>query len=230
MPTQKRKLLTPKREPYAFNKVVDESEQAKIYVKRHAKRNIKITKNVLVKYLKEFGFKKGRILDAGCGAGEVCIELARAFPKAEIVGIDLGEPILDLARDFAKKAGFAEQCAFQKGDVTKIPFEDDSFDVVVSLNVLHFLDEPVEMLGEIERVLGPDGILFVLCIRRSWIGYILPIFKTAYTTEEVKKILKRSKLRKSDISQTFWAWGIVVPGPKYEGFKKTKKIKKPKNN
>lgn len=201
-----------KRKPFTFKKVINDPEYAKSYVKRNVKRNRKITKTVIIKHLKKFGFETGVILDAGCGAGEVCIELAHGFPKAKIVGIDLGEPVLNLARELAQKEGVEKQITFKKGDVTKIPFENDSFNVVVSINVFHILDDPVQMLNEIERVLAPDGQLLILCIRRSWIGYILPIFKTAYTASEVSEILKRSKLRKSEISETFWAWGIVVPG------------------
>ena len=205
-----------KRKPFPFKKVYDDPNWARNYAKRNEKRNRRITKTVLVKNLKEFGFENGRILDAGCGAGEVCFELAHAFPKARIVGIDLGEAILKLARELAENEGVDKQVTFQKGDVTKMEFKDNSFDVIISINVFHILDEPVKMVDEIERVLKPDGILFILAIRRSWIGYILPIFKTAYTTSEVKDVLKHSKLRKSEVSKTFWAWGIVAPGLSYK--------------
>ncbi|WP_455391806.1 class I SAM-dependent methyltransferase [[Eubacterium] cellulosolvens] len=201
-----------KRKPFPFEKVIDDPDYAKTYTKRNEKRNRKITKTVIIKNLNEFGFKTGTILDAGCGAGEVCIELAHGFPEAKIVGIDLGEPLLKMARDGAKEEGVEKQVTFKKGDVTKIPFPDDSFNVVVSINVFHILDDPIQMLNEIERVLAPEGQLLILCIRRSWIGHILPIFKTAYTAPEVLEIVKRSKLRKSEVSETFWAWGIVVPG------------------
>jgi len=208
-----------KRKPYTFEKVFDDPKWAKSYAKRNEKRNRRITKTVLIKNLKDFGFETGVILDAGCGAGEVCVELAHGFPKAKIVGIDLGEPVLELARELAKKEGVENQVTFKTGDVTKIPFKNDSFNVVVSINVFHILDDPVLMLDEIERVLSPAGKLFILCIRRSWIAYILPIFKTAYTAPEVMETLKRSKLRKSEVSETFWAWGIVVSGKDNPGQK-----------
>ena len=48
-----------------------------------------------------------------------------------------------------------------------MPFEDDSFDVVVSVNTFHVVDDPVAMLNEIERILKPEGILGLSCIKRS---------------------------------------------------------------
>lgn len=183
-----------KKAPYQHPKVPEDPEYARIYAESAAKRGRRIGKNIAQRLVKD-GFKKGRILDAGCGSGEVVIEMARALPEAEVVGLDLSEPLLEIARANADEAGLSGPVSFRKGDVQAMPFEGDSFDFVVSVNTFHVVDDPVAMLNEIERVLKPDDGLGLSCIKRSWFGLFMPILKTSYTASEVKEILRRSKLR-----------------------------------
>jgi ubiquinone/menaquinone biosynthesis C-methylase UbiE len=89
------------------------------------------------KVLVQGGFAQGRILDAGCGAGDLALELARRIPEAEVVGLDLSEPLLQLARSSTAEAGLTARVVFEKGDIQKMLFQDGWFDVVVSLNTFH---------------------------------------------------------------------------------------------
>lgn len=162
------------------------------------------------KLLSERGFKSGKILDSGCGSGVILIEMCRAFPKAEAIGVDLSEPLLEFARKSAEKEGISNRVAFQKGDVESLPFEDDYFDVVINTNMLHIVENPVKMINEIERVLTPKGELIFGDIRRSWIGYIMPIFKTACTPEEGVKVLRQSNLRQWKLDKGFFWWGVLA--------------------
>ncbi len=52
------------------------------------------------------GFQEGKVLDAGCGFGVTNLVLAGKFPAAEVVGIDLSEPLLEIARSLAEEAGY----------------------------------------------------------------------------------------------------------------------------
>jgi ubiquinone/menaquinone biosynthesis C-methylase UbiE len=82
-----------------------------------------------------------------------------------------------------------------------MPFEDRSFDVVISLNTFHLVDDPVGMLDEVERVLKPNGLLLVTDIRRSWMRLFYRPLKDAPTVEQAKEIASRSKLRKHELQQ-----------------------------
>ncbi len=183
-----------KRVPDLFPRVLDDPAWAGRYAESSARRNKAIAKR-FVDMLRETGFEKARVLDAGCGAGDVLIELARACPEAKMVGIDLSEPLLDMASVAVESAGMAERVSFEKGDVQAMPFEDGSFDVVISLNVLHYVDDPVAMLNEIERVLAPRGVLGLGALKRSWLAPLMPAMKMAYTAAEAREVLQRSKLR-----------------------------------
>ena len=92
---------------------------------------------------------------------------------------------------------------FEKGDVQAMPFEDDSFNVVISLNMLHYVDDPVAMLNEIEWVLAPSGMFGLGAIKWSWLALIWPIFRMAYTATEARELLQQSKLRTWELKESF---------------------------
>jgi ubiquinone/menaquinone biosynthesis C-methylase UbiE len=158
--------------------------------------------------LKKIHFEKGRILDAGCGGGEMAYQLAQVLPRAEVVGLDLPGPLLEIAEEAAEAV---PNFKIEKGDVQKMPFEDNWFDVVVSMNVFHTVDDPVAMLNEIERVLRPHGVFGLGDGKRSWAGFVIPSLKTAYTAEEAREILARSDLRPWKLRERFF-WFSVTAG------------------
>ncbi len=177
------------------------------------KRNVKSIQKIGKRYaglLKDSGFHSGRILDAGCGFGTVAIELAAEFPNSEITGIDLGEPLLELAQTLAEQAGASKQITFLKGDVQEIEFQDDSFDVVISTFMVHIVEKPIRMLNEIERVAKPDGRVMVSDLRRSWLGVVEKKLGTAFTIEEAKKIIEQSELRTGKYSKGLYWWDYLA--------------------
>jgi ubiquinone/menaquinone biosynthesis C-methylase UbiE len=185
-------------------KFIDDPKETTSYKILNARRGQRLGK-IFVNLLRQTGFKKGRILDSGTRSAEFPIQLALAFPEAEVVCLDLPKTLLDMARLSAEQAGVSNHLYFKNGDVQSMPFYANSFDVVVSLNILHTVDDPVAMLDEIERVLSPTGILLLSDIKRSWLGLIIPVLRTAYTTAEFKELLNRSKLRPGKLSESiFW--------------------------
>lgn len=88
-----------------------------------------------------------RVLDVGCGKGYLLYELAQVVPGLEITGVDISAYALDKARDEVKGA-------LQLGNAVNLPFENQSFDLVISFNTLHNLRLPdlERALCEIERV------------------------------------------------------------------------------
>jgi len=169
-------------------------EGARRYDARHGRRARRAGQR-LAKSLSELGLAAGRILDAGSAGGHTAIALAEALPAAKVVGLDLCGPLLELARANAEAAGLSGRVSFAVGDVQAMPLEAASFDAVLSIDTLHVVGEPVAMLDECERVLTSDGTLLLRNIRRSWLGRLDAVFRTAYTTREVRELLARSRLR-----------------------------------
>lgn len=101
-----------------------------------------------------------RILDVGCGTGEVAIRLAETFPGVEIVGVDLVETHLHLARKAAARIG--GRVSFQVGNGFELEFEDASFDLAVCRHVLQAVPHPERIVAEMIRVTRPGGRLHLL--------------------------------------------------------------------
>jgi protein-L-isoaspartate(D-aspartate) O-methyltransferase len=95
-----------------------------------------------------YGLKAGdRILDVGCGKGFLLYEFTRAVPGVEVAGLDISGYALEHAKPEVKPL-------LKLGNATRLPWPDQSFDFVVSLNTLHNLRLPEleQALREIERV------------------------------------------------------------------------------
>ena len=90
-----------------------------------------------------------RILDAGCGSGRYAVEFARRG-AAEVVGVDLAEGMLELARALAEQAGVAGQCRFVRTDL--MTFADRPFDVSIAIGVFDYVEDPVGFLGRLRSL------------------------------------------------------------------------------
>jgi ubiquinone/menaquinone biosynthesis C-methylase UbiE len=202
-----KEVIAMKRAPLFFPRVFDDPETAKSYAASASSRGRQVGK-IVAEGLTKGGFTRGRILEAGCGAGDLAIELAREIPNAEIIGLDLSEPLLELARSSSTEAGLAGRVSFEEGDIQQMPFQDGWFDVAVSLNTFHIVADPVAMLNEIERVISPAGRLLLSDIKRSWVGMLMPMLKTAYTLKEAQELLARSRLRAWKVYDRFFWFGV----------------------
>ncbi|TGO41140.1 hypothetical protein BHYA_0026g00470 [Botrytis hyacinthi] len=109
---------------------------------------------------------KAHILDLGCGPGSITIDVASLIPQASIVGLDAGESVIEVANAKARDLEL-KNCSFQIGDVMKLPFEDETFDVVYTHQLLIHLPDPVKAIKEMRRVCNVGG--FVAC-RESDMG------------------------------------------------------------
>ncbi len=103
--------------------------------------------------LDSLSLKPERVLDLGCGTGAGTLFLAREFPAASIRGIDLSWEMIGKAQS---KTGLDPDAriSFRVADAAKLPFGDNSFDLVTQVNMPVFF-------GEIARVLRPGGGLVI---------------------------------------------------------------------
>ena len=107
-----------------------------------------------------------RVLDFGCGPGTISVGLARAVEPGELHGIDMEASQIEIARA-AAVAGGHDNAVFHTGQVTDLPFADDTFDVAHCHAVLQHVPDTQGTLAEVKRVLKPGG---VIASREGFIG------------------------------------------------------------
>lgn len=108
-------------------------------------------------YKKYVNFKDKRILDFGCGrGGESCFFGVKTGAK-EVIGVDIDINSLIFANKFAKKKDVSTKVIFKKSQPTVLPFDSNSFDVIVSSNTMEHVLNPFKVLKECKRVLKPNG-------------------------------------------------------------------------
>ncbi len=99
----------------------------------------------------------GRVLDVGAGQGLLALKIAEKNTRLKSYGIDISHKAVDAARASASKSGLANSVQFDVGDVCRLPYEDEFFDLVVSTFSLHHWPDKAAGLNEIYRVLKPGG-------------------------------------------------------------------------
>ena len=101
-----------------------------------------------------------RILDAGCGTGEAASRLAELFPRSQVLGVDIIDPHLELAR--ARYARLAPRLSFKHQSIYELEAPDGTFDLTVCRHVMHSIPYPDRVLGELVRVTRRGGRLHLI--------------------------------------------------------------------
>ena len=154
------------------------------------------------------GSLTGRLLDVGCGPGNIALKLAERCPQLSIVGLDCSRNMVQAARREAARMGVEHRTSFQQANAVQLPFASGAFDIVLSNSVLHHLVEPSRAFGEMLRVAKPAGTVLLRDLRRPsrlaypwhirwygrhYSGIMKRLFedsvRAAYTPEELSGLL-----------------------------------------
>lgn len=127
--------------------------------------------------------RQARILDCGVGNGSLSIALDSILTGlVEYHGIDTSAEMLVQAGSTMQRAGLLVH--LKQADVLSLPYDDQSFDVVMAAHVLEHLPDPKRGLKEMIRVLKPGGMVFVCVTRRSLFGaFVQLLWRTWAITE-----------------------------------------------
>lgn len=99
-----------------------------------------------------------RVLDVGCGIGGPAFDVARTH-GAYVTGVDLEAPLIERANAAGAKLGLGDQCTFKTVDPGPLPFDDLSFDIVLTSGALTQTSGTSRLIDECFRVLAPGGHL-----------------------------------------------------------------------
>lgn len=130
----------------------------------------------------------GRILDFGCGAGETLRWLRQVYPSAETVGVDANRALEERLQRNADRAIFIEPH-------DRLPGNLGAFDLILALDVLEHLADPLAMLRQLVAQLAPGGTVIVSVPNVAHYSVVLPLLLRRKFTYEDAGILDRTHLR-----------------------------------
>ncbi|HVO28072.1 MAG TPA: class I SAM-dependent methyltransferase [Candidatus Margulisiibacteriota bacterium] len=152
---------------------------------------------------------EARILDLGCGTGQLAARLARRVPHGTVLGVDPADEMIRVARRQQRRRNLS----FEVGSSDALPAEARTFDVVVSTISFHHWSRPVESLREIARVLRPGGRLLILdfCRDNPLItaldqvqGWLQPSHAGIASATEMRRYFSRARFRHVEITKPRW--------------------------
>jgi ubiquinone/menaquinone biosynthesis C-methylase UbiE len=157
-----------------------------------------------------------RVLDVGCGTGELLRRLRAKYPDAVLAGLDPVPEMLAVARD--KLSGRED---LRTGYADSLPWSAGSFDVVVSCNMFHYISHPVEALREMSRVLRPGGSIvltdwcddYLACrLCNLYLRLTNRAFYKTYRQAECLELLQQAGFRtvKLERYKISWLWGLMT--------------------
>lgn len=109
----------------------------------------------------------GRILDVGTGPGHLLFEIAGRSENLKVVGIDISPEMIKIAEREAVGMAFSDRVSFRVANASKLPFENNSFELAVSTFSFHHWLEPEKGLKEVCRVLKDGGEAWIYELRRD---------------------------------------------------------------
>ena len=150
--------------------------------------NIQLRKERVLKLIDSLSLPEATYaLDLGCGTGLMCVELLRRGFR--VLGVDVAEGMLELARKNCADQVLASQADFRLGNAEQIEFEDASFDLVVAMGLIEYLRWDRWSLQQMLRVLKPGGYLIVTAPNKVRLSRLIS------TLADPVRMMKRLLLR-----------------------------------
>jgi len=198
--------------------IMEDAEQALAY----AKADFSTSNQWYVDHLlADFPKDLGNVLDIGCGPADVPVRLGRAHSTIRITAIDGSAAMLAHAHKAVAAAGLQKRIATVQGCIPGLPFDEHSFDAVLSKDLLHHLPDPLVLWSEARRLGRRGAAVYVMDLFRptsteaartivqTVAGNEHPILKedfynslcAAFTVEEVRSQIRESGLG-FDVIQT----------------------------
>ena len=157
-----------------------------------------------------------RVLDVGCGTGELLTRLAAKYPRARLAGLDPVPQMLKVAQ-----GKLSDDVDLRVGWANSLPWPDASFDVVVSCNMFHYITHPIDAVREMDRVLVPGGRLlitdwcddYLMCrICTAYLRLMSKAHFKTYREDECAALLREAghaqpRIERYKIS---WLWGLMT--------------------
>jgi ubiquinone/menaquinone biosynthesis C-methylase UbiE len=133
---------------------------------------------------------ESRVLEIGFGPGVAIQYASEKASKGFVSGIDLSETMVQAARKRNAAAIKTGRVDLKQGDVSALPYPDESFDRALAIHSIMFWSKPVDCLKEVRRVLRPGGLLAITIVPKGRRPALPPDLGTVYASDEIAGMLQ----------------------------------------
>ena len=156
-----------------------------------------------------------QILDIGCGGGANVRKLLEKSPYGRVVGIDHSEISVEKSKKINKAGIESKRCEILQGDVMKLPFRGETFDVITAFETIYFWPDISEAFKKVYKILKIGGT-FMICNESNgenpkdekWTKIIQGM--KIYNSEQIEKSLEDAGFRGVKVDKTKKGWICVV--------------------
>jgi ubiquinone/menaquinone biosynthesis C-methylase UbiE len=142
--------------------LMDDEAQARAY----ARADFSASNQMFVEgFVRDYAHVRA-IVDLGCGPGDIDVRLARAAPSANVTAVDGSRPMLAIAERAVRAAGLESRIAIVNGTLPGLPLDAQSFDAVLSKDLLHHLPDPNALWSEANRLGRAGAAVYVMDLVR----------------------------------------------------------------
>jgi ubiquinone/menaquinone biosynthesis C-methylase UbiE len=145
--------------------------------------------------------RASKILDVGCGPGELLLKLSEDYEH--LTGIDIADEMITIANQKLENISSNKNIVFEVGDIENLRFEDKTFDLIVCSGVIEYLKDDEGWMKEIKRTLKPGGYLIINITNkysiRKWTSAPIEKLKSSKILLNLMNFIKEKILRKGKI-------------------------------
>ena len=163
--------------------------------------------------IRRLGFSRDdahRFLDAGSGFGQYAYFMARRYPRAKVLGLELDEALVDDGNGFIRRLHL-ENLRFEAADITRMD-DEGAFDLILSVDVLEHIEDDEGLLRRFSRALRPGGRVILTTpslyrAHREDSVFVEEHVREGYSEEEMRRKLAQADLIDDAIAYGYGFWG-----------------------
>ena len=175
---------------------------SEFYEKKIAYPTLIYRQNYILDMIREAHLPRdSKLLDVGCGPGELLIKLSEDFDQ--LMGIDIANEMITIANQKLENRSSNKNIVFEVGDIENLRFEDKTFDLIICSGVIEYLKDDEGWMKEIKRTLKPGGYLIINVTNkysiRKWTSAPIEKLKSSKILLNLMNFIKEKVLRKGKI-------------------------------
>ena len=128
--------------------------------------------------------KPVKVLDLGCGPGDISCRFAKAHPESVVTGVDGAQAMLDAGAPILKNFGLGKRVQLTYGYLPNVELPKATYDTVISNSLLHHLDDPMVIWESIKKFGQPNSSVFIMDLMRPESSELAEQFVNTYANDE----------------------------------------------